>query len=517
MYPPDPASMYVSTLGGNVSLNAGGPRGAKYGVTRDYVLGLEFVLPSGEVVKTGGKVLKDVSGYDLIGLMCGSEGTLGIITEIIVKLIPLPPAKATLQAIFSNLDDAAKTVSAIFSSGIVPTTLDLLDRVILDAIRHYGGAEFSKEAEALLLIEVDGEEVLVEGQGKRIEEFCKERGAILLLFGIFFMTMLGKKIERTLEIANWVMVPFMIFSVIIIGIIVVPAAHWGIAFASLVIPGAPPKGTDPALLGALAGFTAMASGLNFMYMGYYREKGYGMGHKIGYIASLVGGKQAPILTVGKTFPEDEKNAALWKRWFRYLVIDQWVVFFGGAIMGMMLPSLIVWYLAGLPDAAKPTVATMPTYAAEQLSKLMGGAGPFFFYWALIVGFLILFSTQLGVFEALVRNFTEAVYLNTRFRESILRGDPRKFYYPFMFVLLVVIAILIHIALPVDLLIISANMANLASLIFPFVLMYLISKLPRPAKAPWWSYVVLILNVIFFGFFFVNFACSRIFGVPVVTF
>ncbi len=178
MYPPDPASMYVSTLGGNVSLNAGGPRGAKYGVTRDYVLGLEFVLPSGEVVKTGGKVLKDVSGYDLIGLMCGSEGTLGIITEIIVKLIPLPPAKATLQAIFSNLDDAAKTVSAIFSSGIVPTTLDLLDRVILDAIRHYGGAEFSKEAEALLLIEVDGEEVLVEGQGKRIEEFCIERGAI---------------------------------------------------------------------------------------------------------------------------------------------------------------------------------------------------------------------------------------------------------------------------------------------------------------------------------------------------
>ena len=177
MYPPDPASMYVSTLGGNVSLNAGGPRGAKYGVTRDYVLGLEFVLPSGEVVKAGGKILKDVSGYDLIGLMCGSEGTLGIITEIIVKLIPLPPAKATLQAIFSNLDDATKTVSAIFSSGIVPTTLDLLDRVILDAIRHYGGAEFSKEAEALLLIEVDGEEVLVEGQGKRIEEFCKERGA----------------------------------------------------------------------------------------------------------------------------------------------------------------------------------------------------------------------------------------------------------------------------------------------------------------------------------------------------
>ncbi len=178
MYPPDPASMFVSTIGGNVALNAGGPRGVKYGVTRDYLLGLEAVLPSGEVIKTGGKTLKNVSGYDLTRLMCGSEGTLGIFSEITVRLIPLPPAKATLQAVFSDLDDAATTVSAIIGSGIVPTTLELMDRVVLGVIRDYGGAEFSKEAEALLLIEVDGEEVLVEAQGKKIERFCKERGAI---------------------------------------------------------------------------------------------------------------------------------------------------------------------------------------------------------------------------------------------------------------------------------------------------------------------------------------------------
>jgi glycolate oxidase len=178
MYPPDPASMFVSTIGGNVALNAGGPRGVKYGVTKDYLLGLEAVLPSGEVISTGGKSLKSVSGYDLTRLMCGSEGTLGILTKITVRLIPLPPDKATLQAIFSDLHDAAKTVSAIISSGIVPTTLDLIDRVVLDAIRDYGGAEFSKDAEALLLIEVDGEEVLLESQGERIEKFCKERGAI---------------------------------------------------------------------------------------------------------------------------------------------------------------------------------------------------------------------------------------------------------------------------------------------------------------------------------------------------
>jgi glycolate oxidase len=178
MYPPDPASMFVSTVGGNVALNAGGPRGVKYGVTRDYLLGLEVVLPSGDVIRTGGKTLKNVSGYDLTRLMCGSEGTLGILTEITLRLVPSAPAKATLQAIYSDLDDAATTVSAIIGSGIVPTTLELIDRTVLDVISNYGGARFSKEAEALLLIEVDGEEALVEEQGKRIEKFCKERGAV---------------------------------------------------------------------------------------------------------------------------------------------------------------------------------------------------------------------------------------------------------------------------------------------------------------------------------------------------
>lgn len=178
LYPPDPASMFVSTMGGNVALNAGGPRGVKYGVTRDYLLGLEVVLPSGEIIRTGGKALKSVTGYDLTRLLCGSEGTLGIITEITVKLVPLPPAKTTLQAVFSDLNDAARTVSAIIGSGIVPTTLELIDRVVLDVIRNYGDARFPKDAEALLLIEVDGEETSVEKQGEIIEQFCKKRGAI---------------------------------------------------------------------------------------------------------------------------------------------------------------------------------------------------------------------------------------------------------------------------------------------------------------------------------------------------
>jgi glycolate oxidase len=178
MYPPDPASMFVSTIGGNVSLNAGGPRGVKYGVTRDYLLGLEVVLPSGDIIKTGGKTLKNVSGYDLTRLLCGSEGTLGIFTEITLRLVPLPPAKTTLQAAYADLDDAATTVTAILAAGMVPTTLELMDRTVLDVISDYGGAQFNAQAQALLLIEVDGDEDLVRKQGERIEALCREKGAI---------------------------------------------------------------------------------------------------------------------------------------------------------------------------------------------------------------------------------------------------------------------------------------------------------------------------------------------------
>lgn len=176
-YPPDPASMFVATIGGNVALNAGGPRGVKYGTTKDYLLGLEVVLPTGDIIRTGGKTLKNVTGYDLTRLMCGSEGTLGIITEITLRLIPMPPAKATLQAMFASLDDAAKTVSSIIGSGIVPTTLELIDRVILDVIGNYGGAHFRKDAQALLLIEVDGDPLVVQAQAERIEKFCIDKGA----------------------------------------------------------------------------------------------------------------------------------------------------------------------------------------------------------------------------------------------------------------------------------------------------------------------------------------------------
>ena len=337
---------------------------------------------------------------------------------------------------------------------------------------------------------------------------------VALLAIVFLITLFGEKISRTLEIVNGLVVAFILISLVILVAIFVPVSYWVSGFVSLITPALPPKGSDPSLLGALAGFTATAAGLNWFILGYYRDKGYGMGHRAGFISGLVGGKQNPMMSSGVTFPENEKNAALWKRWFRYLLIDQWGVFFVGAILGMMLPSILVGYLASLPGADKATTAIMPVYAGLQLGKV---GGPFFFTWGLLIGFFVLFSTQMVVFETLVRNFVDATYATSgRFREMI-HGDPRRFYYPFMFVLFLVISFLIFQALPTDLITLSANMSNFASIIFPLVMIYLNRQLPKPARSTWWSHLILILNVLFFGFFFLNFAYSKMFGVPLIRF
>ncbi len=176
-YPPDPASMAFSTIGGNVAESAGGPRGVKYGVTRDYVLGLQVVLPTGEIINTGGKVIKNVTGYDLTRLFTGSEGTLGIITKVILKLLPKPEGKKTMLAVFDKIDQAGETVSGIIASGIIPTTLELLDSVYIRNIEEYARVGFPLDAEAVLLIEVDGDLEILDKQISKIEKVCRDIGA----------------------------------------------------------------------------------------------------------------------------------------------------------------------------------------------------------------------------------------------------------------------------------------------------------------------------------------------------
>ena len=176
-YPPDPGSANVATMGGALVMNAGGMRGVKYGVTRDYVLGLEVVLPSGEVMATGTVTAKDVTGYDLTRLICGSEGTLALVTKVIVRLLPKPKTKRTLQAIYNNLDDAGNTVARIIEAGIIPATLELMDQTIIKSLEDFTHLGLPLDAAAVLLIDVDGEPETVEKQAAVVAEFCKNQGA----------------------------------------------------------------------------------------------------------------------------------------------------------------------------------------------------------------------------------------------------------------------------------------------------------------------------------------------------
>jgi glycolate oxidase len=177
-YPPDPASHTFSTIGGNIAENSGGMRAVKYGVTRDYVRGLEVVLPSGEVVHTGSACAKDVVGYDLTTLFVGSEGTLGVVTRATLRLLPLPEAKQTLTAAFGSMAAAARTVSDIIARGIVPATLEFLDGASVRAVERHASVGLPADAQAFLLIEVDGDADCIAGPMERVRKVCVENGAL---------------------------------------------------------------------------------------------------------------------------------------------------------------------------------------------------------------------------------------------------------------------------------------------------------------------------------------------------
>jgi len=176
-YPPDPGSMKISTIGGNVAENAGGLRGLKYGVTRSYVMGLEVVLADGSICWLGNKCVKDVAGYNLRDLFIGSEGTLGVVTQVLLKLLPKPAARQTLLATYAQMDAAAETVSAIIAAKIIPCTLEFLDRKTIRCVEDYAHVGLPLDAEAVLLIETDGHPAAVADEIAQIEKLCRAHGA----------------------------------------------------------------------------------------------------------------------------------------------------------------------------------------------------------------------------------------------------------------------------------------------------------------------------------------------------
>jgi glycolate oxidase len=181
-YPPDPASLNESVIGGNIAECAGGPRAFKYGTTKRYVLALEAVLPTGQVVRTGSKAVKNVVGYDLTQLLVGSEGTLAIVTQAVLRLVPKPAAHSTLRATFESVDGAVQAVTELIRARVVPATVELIDGECLAAVSRYLGTSLAPEGTgALLLLEVDGMKEAVAAEAHRVEEACRAAGATEVL------------------------------------------------------------------------------------------------------------------------------------------------------------------------------------------------------------------------------------------------------------------------------------------------------------------------------------------------
>ena len=175
-YPPDPASLKDCSIGGNVATNAGGPRCLKYGVTRNYVTGLEVVLASGDILRTGGRVHKNKTGFNLLGLFVGSEGMLGVVTEITLRLLPLPPARATLSAAFATMAQAAAAVQEIFAAGFLPASLEIADSFTLEAARRDLGTALVPAGSAHLLVDLDGQEESVRGEAAAVRKLLEQKG-----------------------------------------------------------------------------------------------------------------------------------------------------------------------------------------------------------------------------------------------------------------------------------------------------------------------------------------------------
>lgn len=176
-YPPDPGSMKISTIGGNVAENSGGLRGLKYGVTRDYIMALEVVLPDGTVTMLGNKCVKDVAGYSMKDLFVGSEGTLGIVTEVTLRLLPRPPARRTMLALYDEMAAAAETISAIIAAKIIPCTLEFLDQMTVRCVEDFAQIGLPTDVEAVVLMETDGHPAVVEEEAARMVELAKANGA----------------------------------------------------------------------------------------------------------------------------------------------------------------------------------------------------------------------------------------------------------------------------------------------------------------------------------------------------
>jgi hypothetical protein len=339
-----------------------------------------------------------------------------------------------------------------------------------------------------------------------------DRGTVIIWTYVIFascvvLVSMGRKIERTLEWANWLMMFVVLGGLLILDIYIVPGKVWLEGLVGFVSFGYMPKGVDLLLLGALVGYSAYGGFGNNAITNWYRDKGYGMGGKIGYIPAAIGGKMVHVSAVGKVPMPTEKNLSSWKGWWKLLNIDQFGVFYFGALIGMFLPGIL--YVAVLPRGS-----TLPSWgiAASAASGLILKLGNFGFYLALFFGFWILYSTAISNVDLVVRQGTDMLWFASEKVRKFAKEDIRRIYYLLLLVFMVWGCSFINISVPIIILAVSANVANFTMALSAVLTIRLNRKvLPKEFRPALWRELLLVANLIFFGFFFSVFFIVKIIG------
>jgi hypothetical protein len=318
----------------------------------------------------------------------------------------------------------------------------------------------------------------------------------------------GKTIERTLEWANWIMMIVVLGGLFLLDLFIVPASVWVDGLKGFVSFGYVPKGVDILLLGALVGYSAYGGFGNNAISNWYRDKGYGMGSKVGYIPAAIGGKMIRVSAHGKVAPVDEKNILSWKGWWKLLNIDQWWVFYLGAMIGMFLPGIL--YVAVLPAGQ-----ALPSWgiAASSASGLILKMGNFGWFLALFFGFWIMYSTAISNVDLVVRQSTDMLWFASPGLRKWSQEDIRKIYYGLLIVFVIWGLLYVNITLPLIIFAVSANIANFTMALSALLTIRLNRKvLPKEFRPAVWREVVLVLNIAFFGFFFSMFLLLKVLGI-----
>jgi len=319
---------------------------------------------------------------------------------------------------------------------------------------------------------------------------------VFIIFS-FLIVMVGRRIARTLELWNWFDIVVILGFFFVANLVFSNPQHWSEGIAGYFNFGHIPPGMDIKMLGAIVGYAGLASGLNFLAINYYRDKGYGAGALIGYIPAMIGGEKITFAATGKLMRLTPENLKRFKRWQNLLAQEQIFIFGVGGLIGFLLPGLLITAL--LPRGEVLTAWGVAAYLGNALAKNWGSAG---LMWGLLIGVLVLVKTQIGFTDMLVRNTTEVLWQISRVRVWA-KDDIRRVYYPVLAVLLMWVAVALNLTAPFWLIVTSANMANLGAIVAVPALLYLNRKLPKELRMSWPLEVLQIIFMVFCLYFFLS--------------